>query len=122
MTSAQVSSTEGPRGANFVAPGAGYAGLRQTAIEAAMTVQPNPRRIVRLLPSDSARYNAYFGEGARLHPRTLRISPEDVEAQPFVIEAGEGGATLAAVNEAGEWLGVGTVERERGRTKRAHIA
>ena len=72
--------------------------------------------------SDATQYNAFFGAGAARHPSTLRISPEDVWATPFGTRAVDDGLTLGAFDESGEWLGVVTVERERGRTKRRPLA
>lgn len=72
--------------------------------------------------SDASSYNAFFAAGAARHSSTLRISPEDVSAAPFDTRVVGDGRTLGAFDEAGKWLGVVTVERERGRTKRRHIA
>lgn len=80
------------------------------------------RMTLRVLDgSDADRYNAFFTEGARAHPDTLRIAPEDVAMAPFSTAATEESATFVAEAD-GVWLGVGTVERERGRMKRRHVA
>jgi ribosomal protein S18 acetylase RimI-like enzyme len=82
-----------------------------------------PDLTVRALTvSEAVRYNAFFAEGARAHPDTLRIAPEDIEASPFSTAESEDGATFVAEAGDGTWLGVGTVERERGRMKRRHVA
>lgn len=75
----------------------------------------------KLEAAETAPYNAYFADGARLHPRTLRIAPEDVTAAPFVV-VGPDRVTLVALDSAGAWLGVGSLERELGRIKRRHVA
>jgi ribosomal protein S18 acetylase RimI-like enzyme len=75
-----------------------------------------------LTASEAPRYNAFFAEGARAHPDTLRIAPEDIEASPFSTAESAEGATFVAEAGDGRWLGVGTVEREGGRMKRRHVA
>lgn len=79
-------------------------------------------RISRLRAEDAPTYNEFFRRGALAHPDTLRIAPADVDAAPFRTEHPHGGATLVARDDAGEWLGVVTLERETGREKRRHIA
>ena len=71
---------------------------------------------------DAAAYNTFLGRGVEQHPDTLRISPLDMAAQPFETSSGAEGATFVAVAPDGGWLGVVTVEREQGRSKRRHIA
>jgi GNAT superfamily N-acetyltransferase len=78
--------------------------------------------LLALTPEDGARYNAFLSEGCRRHPDTLRIAPADIEAAPFVLASSAESCTLVALSGAGEWLGVGTVEREQGRVKRRHVA
>ena len=78
--------------------------------------------LVELGPEDNERYNAFFRAGTLAHPRTLRIAPQDFELAPFLLQPGSGRTTLAAVDEAGSWLGVGSLEPDVGRIKRAHIA
>lgn len=75
----------------------------------------------RLEAAETDAYNAYFTDGARLHPRTLRIAPDDIITAPFVV-VGSDRATLVALDGAGAWLGVGSLERELGRIKRRHVA
>jgi GNAT superfamily N-acetyltransferase len=79
-------------------------------------------RFVPLTPEQGPRYNAFLSEGCLRHPDALRIAPADIAAAPFALLDSSEGCTLAALSEAGEWLGVGTVEREQGRAKRRHIA
>jgi ribosomal protein S18 acetylase RimI-like enzyme len=79
-------------------------------------------RILVLTPEDSNRYNAFLRSGSEQHPDTLRFSPTDVIAAPFVSFVSGEGRTLVALSSADEWLGVGSIERERGREKRRHIA
>jgi ribosomal protein S18 acetylase RimI-like enzyme len=70
--------------------------------------------------ADAVAYNAFLLRGVREHPDTLRISEADISAAPFTTEQRDG-ATFVAQDEDGGWLGVVTVEREQGRTKRRHI-
>jgi GNAT superfamily N-acetyltransferase len=79
-------------------------------------------RIHPLQSADAARYNAFFGEGARAHPETLRITPGDISATPFSTAETDHAVTLAAVDSSGRWLGAVSVEREPGREKRRHVA
>jgi GNAT superfamily N-acetyltransferase len=83
-----------------------------------------PFSIEELTADDAARYNAFFAAGAEAHSDTLRIAPADVTSAPFVTVPMLDVATFLARDgrEAREWIGVGTVERERGRAKRRHIA
>lgn len=74
-----------------------------------------------LSAEDGARYNAFFRQGVVEHPDTLRISPADIAAAPFKTAHGAEGTTFV-VEQDGQWLGVVTLERERGREKRRHIA
>lgn len=74
-----------------------------------------------LTPDDLAAYNRFFSEGAKRFPVQLRISPDDIKQSPFGLPAPEDGCTIVAVRR-GRWLGVGSLERERGRVKRQHIA
>lgn len=75
-----------------------------------------------LTADDAPDYNDFFAEGTRAHPDTLRITQGDIAAQPFATAPSDDAATFAAVDGDGTWLGVVTVERERGREKRRHIA
>jgi ribosomal protein S18 acetylase RimI-like enzyme len=77
--------------------------------------------LCELGPSDAHRYNAFLAEALRRHPLTLRISPEDVSARPFETTAASDRVTIVAQTSE-TWLGVGSLEREQGRTKRSHIA
>jgi ribosomal protein S18 acetylase RimI-like enzyme len=70
--------------------------------------------------ADAAAYNAFLLQGVREHPDTLRISEADIAAAPFSTEHREG-ATFVAHDADGTWLGVVTVEREQGRSKRRHV-
>jgi RimJ/RimL family protein N-acetyltransferase len=81
-----------------------------------------PITIRPLSAADAEGYNAFFRQGALAHPDTLRISPADIAEAPFKTEHGSDGATFVAQSAEGTWLGVVTVERERGREKRRHIA
>lgn len=71
---------------------------------------------------DSAAYNTFLLTGLAAHPDTLRIAAADVESAPFTTEENSATATLVARSSAEKWLGVVTIERERGRQKRQHIA
>lgn len=79
--------------------------------------------VVRVVRADeSTRYNAFFAVGARDHADTLRISPEDIAAAPFSTEPTGDALTFVATTADDAWLGVGSVHREVGRSKRHHIA
>jgi GNAT superfamily N-acetyltransferase len=88
--------------------------------------------IRRLRPEDADAYNAFFAAGTDAHPDTLRITRADIAAAPFVIAppaeaqtAPESVVLVATGGPApaeGRWLGVVAVERERGRTRRRHVA
>jgi GNAT superfamily N-acetyltransferase len=78
--------------------------------------------LVELSAADAVRYNTLIHDGAHRHGRTLRIAPEDLIAAPFSTGRLEDAVTLLARADDGRWLGVGTVERERGRLKRRHVA
>lgn len=78
--------------------------------------------VAQLDAGDADAYNEFFRAGSMAHPDTLRISPADIEAAPFRTIHPTGGATLAALDASGSWLGVVTIEREGGREKRRHIA
>lgn len=78
--------------------------------------------VTSLAAEDAQAYNDFFAQGAVAHPDTLRISPADIEAAPFRTVHPAGGATLVAMDAAGAWLGVVTLEREAGREKRRHVA
>ncbi len=79
-------------------------------------------RLARLGAADAARYNEFLAAGCAQHPDTLRIAPGDVRANPFTVPAPEEGCTLVALSDNDAWLGVGSLERERGREKRRHVA
>src|SRR5690606_38273549 len=82
-----------------------------------------PEPLVRLLTAaESERYSDFFAAGARAHPDTLRIAPEDIECAPFSTASTDDSATFVAEAADGSWLGVCTVERERGRLKLRHVA
>lgn len=83
---------------------------------------PPPFTLRALAASDAAAYNEFFRQGVNAHPDTLRISPRDIAAAPFKTDHGAEGTTFVAVDAAGNWLGVVTLEREQGREKRRHIA
>jgi ribosomal protein S18 acetylase RimI-like enzyme len=87
-----------------------------------MSTEKRPFSVSALRGADAATYNGFFAQGALEHPDTLRISPADIAAAPFKTEHGAAGTTFAARDEAGQLLGVVTVEREAGREKRRHIA
>ena len=76
----------------------------------------------RLRGDEAARYNEMFALGTEAHPDTLRITRADIVAAPFVTDPSAEAVTLVAITDQGSWLGVGSVERERGREKRRHIA
>jgi GNAT superfamily N-acetyltransferase len=78
--------------------------------------------IQALTSADAERYNAFLSEGCEQHPATLRIAPADIATAPFATTRSAESCTLVALSAAGEWLGVGTLEREQGRLKRRHIA
>lgn len=80
-----------------------------------------PPLVSALSPADAPRYCEFLLEGVRAHSDALRISPEDILSAPFRLEHGSEGATLVALDERGAWLGVVTVEREQGRSKRRHV-
>ncbi len=71
---------------------------------------------------DATAYNAFLRQGVEQHPDTLRISPADIAAQPFKTPHDTESATFVAVAADESWLGVVTVEREQGRSKRRHVA
>lgn len=79
-------------------------------------------RITRLFREDAHRYNDFLRAACVQHPDTLRFAPADVDAAPFSVPSADEGCTLLALSPSGDWLGVGSVERERGREKRRHIA
>lgn len=80
-------------------------------------------RLRALAKEDFAEYAAFFAEGARRHPDTLRIAPEDFEQSPFPTEESDARVTLVRERiPDGRWVAVGTLERELGRRKRSHIA
>jgi ribosomal protein S18 acetylase RimI-like enzyme len=83
---------------------------------------PLPFALRALVAGDAATYNDFFRQGVHAHPDTLRISPRDIAAAPFKTDQGAEGTTFVAVDAAGDWLGVVTLEREQGREKRRHIA
>jgi ribosomal protein S18 acetylase RimI-like enzyme len=78
--------------------------------------------ITELFPADAADYNAFLRRGLEQHPDTLRIAIDDQQAAPFETPNGAEGASFVAKSPSGDWLGVVTLERERGRLKRRHIA
>ena len=78
-------------------------------------------QIRSLEPGDEVAYNTYLLEGVRRHPHFLRISVEDIERSPFSTQGNVDRVTLLAA-EGEQWLGVGSLERELGRSKRRHIA
>lgn len=90
-------------------------GVRSMTVDTAVRFQP-------LKPADAERYNAYLSEGCARHPDTLRIAPADIADAPFTTLDSAESCTLVALSPAGEWLGIGTLEREQGRAKRRHIA
>jgi ribosomal protein S18 acetylase RimI-like enzyme len=79
-------------------------------------------RLITLGADDSAAYNAFLQRGVEQHPDTLRISAADIREQPFSSAPSADGVTFAALGDGDRWLGVVTLERERGRQKRRHIA
>jgi GNAT superfamily N-acetyltransferase len=82
-----------------------------------------PTFSLRALTCDDApAYNAFLLRGVEQHPDTLRVSPADITAHPFETAHVSDGVTFAAVAADGCWLGVVTVERERARSKRRHVA
>jgi RimJ/RimL family protein N-acetyltransferase len=84
--------------------------------------RPSRAYAVRTLGADdAAAYNAFLLRGVREHPDTLRISELDIAAAPFPTEHPEG-ASFVAHDPRGVWLGVVTIEREQGRSKRRHVA
>jgi NAD(P)H-dependent FMN reductase/GNAT superfamily N-acetyltransferase len=84
---------------------------------ATVEVQIGPART-----EDAATYSAFLLAGVAAHPDTLRIAEVDIQAAPFSTEPTADSVTLVARDAAGRWLGVASVERERGRAKRRHIA
>jgi GNAT superfamily N-acetyltransferase len=83
----------------------------------------SPKFSLRALTRDDApAYNSFLLRGVEQHPDTLRISPADIAAQPFETAHAGDSTTFAAMGADGNWLGVVTVERERGRSKRRHVA
>ena len=97
-----------------------------TSIGSPAVVEParaSAIRIRRLEAADAAAYNAFFTDGTRAHPDSLRITGGDIAASPFSTEPTPEATTFAAIaKDADAWLGVVSVERERGREKRRHIA
>lgn len=88
----------------------------------ARAAHAGPFSLQRLDRDDSSAYNAFFRRGLLAHPDAFRISTADLDAAPFSTELTPDSVTLAAIGSDGEWRGVATVERERGRVKRRHIA
>lgn len=84
--------------------------------------RPHSRFTLRALAAeDSAAYNAFLMRGVREHPDTLRLSEHDIATEPFTTPPVEG-ATFVACEPRGAWLGVVTIQREQGRSKRRHVA
>jgi NAD(P)H-dependent FMN reductase/ribosomal protein S18 acetylase RimI-like enzyme len=96
--------------------------LEQRAGRVSRTAPPVAVQISALGLHDAADYNAFLLAGIAAHPDTLRIAAADVESAPFTPEETTETVTLVARNAEQKWLGVVTVERERGRQKRHHIA
>lgn len=71
---------------------------------------------------DAPAYNAFLRRGIAAHPDTLRIAIDDIDRAPFSTEPSADGQTFVACASDARWLGVVTIERERGRHKRRHIA
>ena len=71
---------------------------------------------------DAATYSAFLLRGIADHPDALRIAEADVRTAPFATAATADAATFVARDASGAWCGVVSVERERGRAKRQHIA
>jgi GNAT superfamily N-acetyltransferase len=97
-----------------------HAGRREATIAAMSDV--TAISIDVLESGQAAAYNSFFRRGVDAHPDTLRIAAVDFEATPFRTDPGEDGATLIARDSHGNWFGCVTVERERGRWKRRHVA
>jgi len=84
---------------------------------------PRPvAQITALGPADATAYNAFLRAGTLAHADTLRIAAADIDAAPFSTSDTAETVTLVARSDAGDWLGVVTLEREAGREKRRHIA
>ncbi len=77
--------------------------------------------IATLTRDDAARYNAFLSEAVERHPDTLRIARDEIVTSPFSTNLTDDTITFVA-KRGDEWLGVCSVERERGRAKRRHIA
>ncbi len=73
-----------------------------------------------LEPRDSVHYNTFFRAAVEAQPQFFRITTGDIDRSPFLIRNDEHGCTL--LSEETQWNGVGTLERELGRERRAHIA
>ncbi len=99
--------------------------LEQRAARRSRGLAPTPPHpevfITALGLRDSAEYNAFLLAGIAAHPDTLRIAAADVVATPFTTEETPDTVTLVARNADARWLGVITIQRERGRHKRQHI-
>ena len=99
--------------------------VNRAARRAAGRPEAAPRpdvQITALGLRDSAAYNTFLLAGIAAHPDTLRIAAADVESAPFTTEETPETVTLLARSAEDKWLGFITVERERGRQKRQHIA
>lgn len=87
---------------------------------------PRPQRpAIDIAPAsadDAGAYNDFLLRGIADHPDTLRIAADDVQAAPFSTTQTDDFVTLIARDPSGQWLGVVSVDRERGRQKRRHIA
>lgn len=79
-------------------------------------------RITPLTAADADRYNALVIAATKRHSDTLRMCEEDVVSVPFSTTQTSEAVTLVALDDNGEWLGVGSLEREQGRLKRRHVA
>src|SRR5688500_6540682 len=84
-------------------------------------IAPTSRSNVAIRPlvaADRAAYNAFLTAAVQAHPDTLRIAASDVASAPFDTEPADATVTFAAAAADGAWMGVVSIERERGRVKR----
>jgi GNAT superfamily N-acetyltransferase len=77
---------------------------------------------IRVLEADEAeRYNTFFRGGVEQHPDAFRIDASDIDDSPFSTVPCDDALTFVA-EEQGVWQGIVSIERERGRRQRQHVA
>lgn len=69
-------------------------------------------RITELIPIDHVRYANFLAQGLAEHPDVFRLTVADEQAAPFVTRGTPDSFTLIATNDADDWLGVVSFERD----------